>query len=283
MADLVPSSSTAIAPAAERVAMADEAPDLEALFSFAREAELRVQTLRMTIEDHLVTARGPETVTYEIQLRHPGHARVTTRRGAEPMSRDYDVWLSDGESATTYQARSNVVSVRRLADRVAGSDQPGLPPFARQYVPRTRLPAGSLPEAFIHPHGLFRSVLVPFSFAIIIAYVLAPVVNRMARPHVGRAHMPRGVAVILCYVALVLVFVIFFVSFLPRLSADIVRFGREAPRITLSRMAFTSMACKKAIRTLRSLNGLAPLTLDSRSSSRDWSIRSRRAGARVTW
>jgi hypothetical protein len=167
MADLVPSSSTAIAPAAERVAMADEAPDLEALFSFAREAELRVQTLRMTIEDHLVTARGPETVTYEVQLRHPGHARVTTRRGAEPMSCDYDVWLSDGESATTYQARSNVVSVRRLADRVAGSDQPGLPPFARQYVPRTRLPAGSLPEAFIHPHGLFRSVLVTGPLAVV--------------------------------------------------------------------------------------------------------------------
>ncbi len=50
---------------------------------------------------------------------------------------------------------------------MAGSDEPGLPPFARQYIPRTRLPAGSLPETFIHPHGLFRFVLVTGPLSVI--------------------------------------------------------------------------------------------------------------------
>lgn len=192
MAELIPAKSAALMPAPARVAMADDAPDLEALFSFAREAELRVRTLRMTIEDRTVTARGAETVTTEVLLQHPGHARVTTRRGSEPMSRDYEVWLSDGETATTFQARPNLVSVRRLPARVEGSDQPGLPSFARQYVPLTRLPAGSLAETFIHPHGLFRSVLVTGPLAVV---GVQPVAGREAI--VVRARHPRTAKVLL--------------------------------------------------------------------------------------
>ena len=106
--------------------------------------EARVQTLRMVIEDRVVNARGEQVTTYEIQLRHPGQARVTTRRSADELTRDYDVWLSDGQTATSYQAATKVASVRALPDRVAGSDQDDLPPYARQYVPLTRLPAGEL-------------------------------------------------------------------------------------------------------------------------------------------
>ena len=160
MSDLIPSGQAGVAPSAARVALADDLPSIEDLFSYAREAELRVRSLRMTIEDRVVNARGTRTVTYEVQLKHPGHARVMTRRGSEPLTHDYDIWLSDGETATRYRAASKVASVRRLPDRVVGSDQPDLPPFARQYAPITRLPAGSLAEAFVHPHGLFRNVLV---------------------------------------------------------------------------------------------------------------------------
>ena len=118
MSDLTPTAQAPVAPSAARVAMADNAPAIEELFTFAREAELRVQTLRMTIEDRVVNARGAQTVTHEVQLRHPGQARVTTRRSTEAMSRDYDIWLSDGETATTYQAATQLVSRRRLPDRV---------------------------------------------------------------------------------------------------------------------------------------------------------------------
>ena len=76
MSDLIPSGQAGVAPSAARVALADDLPSIEDLFSYAREAELRVRSLRMTIEDRVVNARGTRTVTYEVQLKHPGHARV---------------------------------------------------------------------------------------------------------------------------------------------------------------------------------------------------------------
>jgi hypothetical protein len=167
MSDLIPTGPAQPVPAATRVAMADDAPSIEELFLFAREAELRVQSLRMTIEERLVTARGPERIVHEIQLRHPGHTRVTTRRSQEPLSRDYDTWVSDGETITAYAAVNRLASVRKHRRSVVGSDDPGLPPFARQYQPLTKLPAGSLADAFIHPHGLFRNVLVSGPLAIV--------------------------------------------------------------------------------------------------------------------
>ena len=167
MSDLIPAGQAASVPSAARVALADDTPDLEQLFGFAREAELRVQALRMTIEERVVNAAGATTITHEIQLRHPGHARVTTKRSTEPLTRDYEVWVSDGETATTYSARTRVASRRRLRGRVVGSDAPDLPPFARGYQPLTRLPAGSLADAFIHPHGLFRNVLVTGPLAVV--------------------------------------------------------------------------------------------------------------------
>jgi hypothetical protein len=167
MSDLIPTGQDSVAPSATRIALADDTPSIEELFSFAREAELRVRTLRMTIEDRVVSARGEQVTSYEIQLRHPGQVRVTTRRSAEPMSREYSIWLSDGQTATTYDAAKKVASVRALPARVVGSDQKDLPHFARQYVPLTRLPAGSLADTFIHPHGLFRSVLVTGPLAVI--------------------------------------------------------------------------------------------------------------------
>lgn len=187
MSDLIPTGQDLVAPPASRVALADDTPTIEELFSFAREAELRVRTLRMTIEDHVVNAKGEQLTISEIQLRHPGHARVTTRRGADRVTNDYRIWLSDGETATAYDAATKVASVRALPDRVVGSDQDDLPPFARQYVPLTRLPAGSLADTFIHPHGLFRNVLVTGPLAVA---GTQPVAGREAI--VVRAQHPRS-------------------------------------------------------------------------------------------
>jgi hypothetical protein len=75
--------------------------------------------------------------------------------------------VSDGETITAYAAGNRLASVRQHRQRVVGSDDPGLPPFARQYQPLTKLPAGSLADTFIHPHGLFRNVLVSGPLAIV--------------------------------------------------------------------------------------------------------------------
>jgi predicted PurR-regulated permease PerM len=78
---------------------------------------------------------------------------------------------------------------------------------------------------------VFREVLVPFIFAVGVAYVLAPAVDRLARLRIGRFHLPRGLAVIACYVVLLFGGAIFFVAFLPRLTDDFARLGKEAPRL----------------------------------------------------
>jgi hypothetical protein len=173
MSDLVTTAPEAPVPSAERLPLPSQVvlpmpvPSIEELFLFAREAELRVSTLRMTIEEQRVTARGEELWRHEVSLRHPGHARVTTRRGGEMPSRDYDVWLLDADTVTTYAAARRVVSVRPLQHHVVGYDSPDLPSFARQRAPLTALPPGSLADAFIHPHGLFRNVLVTGPLAVV--------------------------------------------------------------------------------------------------------------------
>ncbi len=153
-------------PVAERVALAEAAPGIEELFRFAREAELRVRSLRMTIEERLESARGPEVSRHEVWLRHPGQARVTTRRDDAMPSRDYDVWLLDDGTVTTYLAARNVASRRPLARHVVGVGGPDLPAYARQREPLTALPSGSLADTFVHPHGLFRNVLVTGPLAV---------------------------------------------------------------------------------------------------------------------
>ncbi len=78
---------------------------------------------------------------------------------------------------------------------------------------------------------LFRDVLLPFAFAIVVAYILAPVVNKLARLRLGTRTMPRGAAVLLCYLVLISSIVLFVSAFLPRLSGDIARLGSEGPRL----------------------------------------------------
>ena len=145
----------------------------------------------MTIEERVVTAKGEEHIVHEVQLRHPGQARVTSRRDSGTPLRDYDIWLSDGETITSYSPAHKTASVRKRRDRVVGSDDPGLPAYARGYAPLTRLPAGSLADAFIHPHGLFRNVLVTGPLAIV---GVRPVADREAV--VVRSQHPRGAKVL---------------------------------------------------------------------------------------
>jgi hypothetical protein len=154
-------------PSPEQVVLPDALPGVEQLFRFARDAELRVTTLRLVIEDRRVTSRGEQRIRHELWLRHPGLARVTSHRGEASPSRDYDVWLVEGDTVTTYAPSRGVASRRRLTGHLVGIDDPGLPQTSRQRAPATPLPPGSLVDTFVHPHGLFRNVLLTGPVAVV--------------------------------------------------------------------------------------------------------------------
>ena len=162
----LPALATSL-PVVERVTLAEALPGVEALFTFARDAELRVRTLRMVIEEHAATARGSQLLQHEIWLEHPGRARVLTRRDDLAPSRDYDVWILDQGIVTTFAAARGVSSRRALERPVVGVDHAVLPPFARQRAPLTALPPGSLADTFVHPHGLFRNVMLTGALAVL--------------------------------------------------------------------------------------------------------------------
>lgn len=133
-------------------------PEIPDLFRFMTEAELRVQTLRMRIIDRRTTTHGEETETHEVWLRHPGRAKVISTRG-RPLDRDFDVWVSDGETVHTYDASANLATTRRVPVRPVGVTDPDLPRFAQIYMPVTTLPAETLADMFVHPNGYCRNVL----------------------------------------------------------------------------------------------------------------------------
>jgi predicted PurR-regulated permease PerM len=74
-----------------------------------------------------------------------------------------------------------------------------------------------------------RDVLLPFVFAALIAYILAPVVTWMAERKNGTMRMPRGLAIIFCYIVFIAAMTGFMFLLVPRLSKDIARIGKEAP------------------------------------------------------
>jgi predicted PurR-regulated permease PerM len=78
---------------------------------------------------------------------------------------------------------------------------------------------------------VFRDVALPFVFAILVAYILAPMVDRMARIRVANRPLPRGLAVIFLYINILLGLGLFIGYFIPKLSADIARVFREAPQL----------------------------------------------------
>jgi hypothetical protein len=141
---------------------ADRLPTVPELFSFARDAELRFDTLRMRIEEHTATTNGDHLVSIEVLLRHQGDARVTTTVPDGGTRGNYEVWISDGSSVRTYAAVHKLGTKRpvRMAirglDGKAGHDLPGT---SRVYVPVTDLPMETLPDTFVHPAGYCQNVL----------------------------------------------------------------------------------------------------------------------------
>jgi predicted PurR-regulated permease PerM len=78
---------------------------------------------------------------------------------------------------------------------------------------------------------LFRDVALPFFFAILVAYILAPVVDRLARVRVGGRPFPRALAVLIVYVNILAALGLFIGYFIPKLSGDFARLFRESPQL----------------------------------------------------
>lgn len=77
----------------------------------------------------------------------------------------------------------------------------------------------------------FREVALPFVFAILVAYLLAPLVDRLARLRLAGRPFPRGLAVVLLYLNILAVLGLFVGYFIPKLSGDFARLFREAPQL----------------------------------------------------
>jgi outer membrane lipoprotein-sorting protein len=134
-------------------------PTVEELFTFARDAERRFETLMMRIEERTYGARGEQVATMDIAIRHPGHARVVT---AEPVGRvagRHELWISDGETVRTFSAAHKLGTSRPVRNRVRGLDPSEYPGRSTVYDPITPLPMETLAELFVHPAGYCQNVL----------------------------------------------------------------------------------------------------------------------------
>jgi predicted PurR-regulated permease PerM len=95
---------------------------------------------------------------------------------------------------------------------------------SRKFLSRWGLPLFVLLVLFIG-----RAVLLPFVFAGLIAYIMAPIVQRMSERKNGSRRMPRGLAIIICYIVFLAGVTGFMFLLVPRLSHDVARLGKEAP------------------------------------------------------
>ncbi len=76
---------------------------------------------------------------------------------------------------------------------------------------------------------LARNVIMPFIFALLVAYIFAPVVDFLSLTRKGVQRMHRGFAIILCYVVLIGAIGAFVGVLAPRISKDFARIMSAAP------------------------------------------------------
>jgi predicted PurR-regulated permease PerM len=121
----------------------------------------------------------------------------------------------------------------------SGGAPPGASAGARAALPASRTFAWLRQFAKLWGFALFcifvvyffREVSLPFLFAILVAYILAPLVDRLASYKVGGRPFPRALAVILLYINILAALSLFIGYFIPKLSGDFARLFREAPTL----------------------------------------------------
>lgn len=74
----------------------------------------------------------------------------------------------------------------------------------------------------------FRSVVMPFAGAALIAYLVAPLVTRITRLRLGRWSPPRWIAILAIYAVFFLAVYLFIIGLVPQLYREIARISRDA-------------------------------------------------------
>ena len=82
--------------------------------------------------------------------------------------------------------------------------------------------------------ALVSEVLAPFIGAVLLAYLLAPLVRRLTALRIKRFHMPRWVAVLTIYIVLILTMTIYGALAVPRLAAEFRNLIRESEDFIVS-------------------------------------------------
>jgi hypothetical protein len=160
-------------PSPEIVALPAGMPSVDQLFTFARDAELRFQTLRMRIDERTWGASGERHVVTDVVIQHPGRARITTSDPRLGTAANYEIWASDGETVRTWSAIHGKATLRPVRPGPRGLDQPDLPGASRVYRPLTALAAPSLPDTLVHPAGFCQNVLATGATRVLSADVVA--------------------------------------------------------------------------------------------------------------
>ncbi len=143
----------------EVAALPQGLPSVGQLFDFMRDAETRFGTLRLRIVERSQTARGTQDMQFEVVVRHPGAAKVTTSQPDQAIGGAYEIWISDGELVRTYASAHKLGTQRPIRNRPRGLDDPDFPGSAKVYEPITALPMETLPDTFVHPAGYAQNVL----------------------------------------------------------------------------------------------------------------------------
>ena len=115
------------------------------------------------------------------------------------------------------------------AERELLMTQPPSPPAGPGSKARRRWFLGISGVLLVALLFVFRGVLLPFVLAIVLAYVLSPLVSAGAQMHIAGGRAPRWIVVLVLYVALIGVLAGLVSFSVPRLVAEFGRLSKEAP------------------------------------------------------
>ena len=111
---------------------------------------------------------------------------------------------------------------------------------------------------------VFRSAILPFAGAALIAYVVAPAVDRIAQVRVGKSTVPRWVAILIIYAGFFLLVYVVLTALVPQIYRELVRIARLALDFTNSLSPDRIQELAQSAESWLSDHGV-PLALSSRS------------------
>ncbi len=83
---------------------------------------------------------------------------------------------------------------------------------------------------FLLVSSLFRHILIPFILALIVVYLIEPIVSRLNKLHVGKRRLPRWAAVVIVYLCCAGTATVLGLIVVPPLAREFSSLAEEAPR-----------------------------------------------------